>query len=171
MPATSHKLCSGAIGMNRLAIGAVLASILACSVAQTDSEARTLLLQLDRAPIPEDVDRVVAAGGGAPQVIAVAQAISVYGSVAPREFDGMAGLVGVYDLGATPNPIRSVFVELTESATEADVAFIASKGGVNTTILEDKLITAEMRLNRIADLGSSDRVSRVVIGQDDNVPQ
>lgn len=83
----------------------------------------------------------------------------------------MAGLVGVYDLGATPNPIRSVFVELTESATEADVAFIASKGGVNTTILEDKLITAEMRLNRIADLGSSDRVSRVVIGQDDNVPQ
>jgi hypothetical protein len=117
------------------------------------------------------MNRVIAAGAGSPQVIAVAHAIFVYSSVAPGEFDGMDGLVEVLDFGRDPNPVRSVFIELTESATEGDVAFVTSQGGVNASILESDLIAAEMRLHRIADLGASDRISRVVIGHDDHTPQ
>lgn len=157
--------------MRHILLALVLALGSACSAAQTDTSARTVLLQLDHQPTQADVHAVVSVGGESPQLISIANAMSVYTAVPPAAFAQLPHVQRAVDLGPDPNPLRSVFVELNADAIPGDLVFLASQGAENANILETRLVVAEMRLGRVSELGSSTRISRVTIGQDDNVPQ
>ncbi|HEX6643974.1 MAG TPA: hypothetical protein VF037_04815 [Gemmatimonadales bacterium] len=155
--------------MPRLLLCLVLVALAGCST-EPEEGRNTLLARFAGEVTDADVAALRAVGGDIQHRMELAKSVSLRTPLAPAAYASVAGVERVTDLGEESDPDVSVFIDVVDTPTEADSAFVADRGASFVYVSQQQqVIAAVMPLSRVDDLDGRSRFVAVSVYVDDMV--